>query len=71
LEELRRLERWRSQAITGVHVSKVSNLGVTGKEAKPAKETAQQKPSLLTRVKKMLPWGKKSKKKDLEIYPLF
>jgi hypothetical protein len=52
-------------------VSKVSNLGVTGKEAKPAKEAAQQKPSLVARLKKMLPWGKKSKKKDLEVYPLF
>jgi hypothetical protein len=39
-------------------------------KAAPAKQTIQQKPSLLARLKRKLSWGRK-KKKDIEIYPLF
>jgi hypothetical protein len=51
-------------------MNKISSSNAGEQKAAPAKETVQQKPSLLARLKKKLPWGKK-RKKDLEIYPLF
>jgi hypothetical protein len=47
-----------------------SGNSIAGEQKAPAKQTIQQKPSLLARLKRKLSWGKK-KKKDIEIYPLF
>ena len=51
-------------------MSKATNPAAGENDVKLPKKTSQvKKISLLTRLKKKLPWSKKSK--EMEIYPLF
>jgi hypothetical protein len=52
-------------------MSKGTDLYAVKSDAGLEKETSKKKTALLSRLKKMLRLGKKSKKKDMEIYPLF
>ena len=52
-------------------MSKGADSNTGDKSAELSKQVREGKPSLMTRLKKLLPWSKKSKSKDMEIYPLF
>jgi hypothetical protein len=62
--------RW-DQSLEERLMSNVNSLRGIADTLKNPPKVKQEKSSLLGWLKKKLPWFKKRKKKDLEIYPLF